>query len=68
MITLKGDELYYENGTLLGHIFAKEDGYYVFWPKLNGGCWGAQIMHEIADLLDSMNVVWDDELQAFFNK
>ena len=59
MLNLVGTKLYHENGVELGDVLAKEDGYYDFWPILNGGCWPSYLLRAIADLLDEKNKVWD---------
>jgi hypothetical protein len=64
MITLTGSNLYYENGVKLGEILCEVDGYYVFYPELNGGYWSEHILRAIADLLGTMNAEWDAIVQA----
>lgn len=65
-LRLENDELYYENGAFLGNVYREVDGYYVFWPKNQGGFWESHHMRLIADFLDELNKAWDDEVKSFF--
>lgn len=67
IIRLEGNDLFYENGVKLGQILAKEDGFYDFWPELNGGYWEAHVLRAIADKLDEMNKPWQEEIDNYFN-
>ena len=69
IIRLEGINLYYvnqrtgENTVKLGEVFAKEDGYYDFWPEeFSAGYWPAYLLRAVADLLDEMNREWDEHL------
>jgi hypothetical protein len=62
MLKLTGDDLFYENGVKLGQVLAKEDGFYDFWPELNGGYWPAHMLRAIADMLDEMNYTWEQTI------
>ena len=50
------------NKVVLGEIFAKEDGFYDFWPDIKGGYWPAWLMRIIADKLDEMNAPWQKQI------
>jgi hypothetical protein len=63
VIVLRGSDLYAANGVKIGQILAKEDGYYDFWPEHNGGYWPAYMLRAIADMLDTMNKPWDDQIR-----
>lgn len=65
-IYLEGTKLFYKNGVQLGEILMKEDGFYDFWPNLNGGHWPAHLLHAIAKKLDEMNAPWEKEIEAHF--
>lgn len=66
LLSLDLPNLYYENGVLLGQILMKEDGYYDFWPELKGGYWSAEVLRQIADLLDQLNAPWEKEINDYF--
>jgi hypothetical protein len=63
VIILRGSDLFASNGVKIGQILAKEDGYYDFWPELGGGYWPAYLLRAIADMLDTMNKPWDDQIK-----
>lgn len=67
MITLRGNELFADNGVKLGEVFPKEDGYNDFWPELRGGYWPAHMLRAIADLLDELNREWHAKVTAEFS-
>lgn len=56
--------LYYENGVWIGEIIPDFDGYYYFWPIARGGSWSAEVLKQIAGLLDVINEPWDKQVQA----
>ena len=60
--------VYYEDRVFLGLIFAKEDGFYDFWPDLKDGCWSAYVLREIADKLDEINAPYEKELNEYFDE
>ncbi len=58
-------KVFYTNGHYMGDIFAKEDGFYDWWPeKSNGGYIPAWILRELADTLDELNKDWQEEIEA----
>lgn len=66
LVSEKDGKLYYKNGVCLGEVLAKEDGFYDFWPNLNGGYWEAHVLRAIADILDKKNESWQKEIDEFF--
>ena len=57
-------EVRWKNGVLLGHILAKEDGFYDYWPKyLPGTYMPAHMLHALADMLDEMNEPWEKQIR-----
>ena len=68
LVYLDGTNLHYENGVLLGEVFALEDGFYHFWPleKSWHGAWSAHALRAIADLLDAKNAPWEAEIAQHF--
>lgn len=59
--------LRYVNGVNCGKIIKEVDGYYVWYPKQDGGCWESAFLRKIADLLDGLNKEWDDQIRAYFD-
>lgn len=59
---------YKENGIKLGEILPKEDGYFDFWPDLNGGYWPSYMLRTIADKIDELNKPWNDEVNKYFEE
>ncbi len=43
-----------------------DDGYWVYWPTSNKGCYAEHDLHVIANLLYEANRKWDNELMEFF--
>jgi hypothetical protein len=41
-----------------------DDGYVVFWPTMNKGCYTAHDLRAIADELDRRNKDWDEFIQS----
>ena len=60
-------KVFYENGVYIGDFVAGDDGFYNYWPELNGGYWSAEVMRTIANMLDEMNAPWAAEMEAYFN-
>ena len=62
-------KVYYKNGVYLGDIFAKEDGFYDFWPEYpyKGGYWSSHILREISDKLDEINAPWQKQLDDYMD-
>lgn len=55
-------------GTIhVGEIEAQDDGFYAFYPKTTG-YWTSHNLRNVADLLDTMNRPWEQELTAYFTK
>lgn len=52
----------YENRVKIGEIGKEVDGFYYFWPELNGGCWDSTVMKLISDQLDKMNRPWQEQI------
>lgn len=66
MIYLDKDlHLFYENGVKLGEVCEDVDGYYYFWPIIQGGYWPAELMKAIFELLELINYEWDKEVNEF---
>lgn len=60
-------EVLHENGVSLGQLFAKEDGFYDWWPtQWNGGYIPSYILREIADKLDELNQEWGKNIDEYF--
>ena len=53
----------YYNGVDMGTLEYGDDGYLYYWPSIKSGCWNAEPMREIADLLDQLNAPWDEQLK-----
>lgn len=58
----------YSNGALLGQFMRLEDGYYVFFPDLNGGAWDGFLLQEISSTLYELNKDWDKEVKEYFSE
>ena len=61
-------KVYYDNNVFLGDIFAKEDGFYDFWPEYpgRGGYWPAYLLREIANKLDQLNEPYQKDIDTYF--
>ncbi len=58
---------YASNGIHLGDSFAKDDGFYDFWPDTSRGwCWSAHVLRAIADELDRLNEPLVKEIEDYF--
>lgn len=59
-----GYRLYFaRNSVFIGSIESGMDGYYVFWPDMRRtGYWDANLMRQIADLMDSLNKEFHENL------
>ena len=52
------------NGTEIGELIKKEDGYYDFWPvPYNGGYWPGYILLDISKAIEELNAGWDFHIQ-----
>ena len=47
-------------------VLRGDDGYWVFWPTGNKGCYTEADLRMIADLLWEANRKWDNELMEYF--
>ena len=72
MITLKFHQIsyttidvHYSNDVYLGQLQPTDDGFYVFWPKLRGGCWAGYVLTEIAAKLDELNAPWEKMIDEY---
>jgi len=66
MIRLEGTKVYYENGVYIGDIFAKEDGFYDFWPALDkAGYWSSYLLKALAEQLEAMNAPYQKEIDDY---
>jgi len=55
-------EVFFENGVKLGEMLVNDDGFYVYFPELNGGYWDAHMLSLIAQTLDKLNEPWAKRL------
>lgn len=55
---------------ILAHTFNDmvkgDDGYWVWWPLGNRGCYSADDLEMIALLLNEANRLWDNEIKEYF--
>lgn len=51
------------NGKHIGDIYTEVDGYYVFQPIGNGGCWPGEILLEIGNTIVELNKEWDNHVK-----
>jgi len=63
-----GFKVFYENGVYIGDILVKEDGFYDYWPELNGGYWDEMMLRIVADKLHELNAPYQKELDEYFAK
>lgn len=65
----KGREGVYVNGGShpIGHVMRLEDGYYSYLPINYGGFLSSYNLKLIAELLDDLNKVWDDDVKEYFD-
>lgn len=68
VLKIDGSKLYFSNGALLGEVLAGDDGFYCFWPELNGGFWEAYVLKAIADYLDELNKPVQKDIGDYFNR
>lgn len=61
-------DVFYENGVKLGQLLMEVDGFYVFYPDLNGGFWQEHVLKQLADKLKSLNEKWNAEINEYFNR
>lgn len=55
-------DVHYENHVKLGQFLCKEDGFYDFWPELNGGFWDEHILLSLATALNELNEEWQHQI------
>ena len=55
---------HYSNGVYIGDYEMSDDGYYVFYPKLNGGFWDENILFYVLLQLRRLNLEWDTQLKT----
>ena len=58
-----GYNVFYHNGVSMGTLEVDVDGYYKYWPVQRAGYWESSSMRAIADLLDHVNKLWDEQRQ-----
>lgn len=63
-----GYSVTYYNGVDMGTFEYGDDGYLYYWPAKREGCWSAEPMREIADLLDHLNAPWDEQINREFER
>lgn len=51
------------NGVELGQFLREVDGFFVFYPNLNGGFWEAWVLNGIAAKLDELNKPWEETIE-----
>lgn len=56
------------SGAYIGDIIQKEDGYFDFWPVLNGGYWDQYTLLDIANTLKELNKPYEKELEKYFSE
>lgn len=55
-------EVIYDNGVSIGELLREVDGFFVYYPIQNGGCWESHVMRPIADKMDELNKPWQDQI------
>jgi hypothetical protein len=48
-----------------GEIITLEDGYKYYWPKGCTGCFSAENLREIAEVLDEKNQGWQADIENY---
>lgn len=54
--------------TIFPDCYREVDGYWVWGPRELAGCWTAEDLRVMAELLDEANRKWDAEIIAYFDK
>lgn len=58
---------YWENNVYMGYAYKEVDGYYVFILEgKSGGFLESHVLRSIANKLDEINQLWDDQIQEYF--
>lgn len=57
-----------DDGVNIGECYREVDGYLVWVPRENGGCWEAPHLRMVADFLDEANREWHESVMAYFDK
>lgn len=65
---LKYEVLFKLNDRKIGDFLMENDGYFYFFPILNGGFWEAHILIEIGNKLNELNKEWDETIQKELGK
>jgi hypothetical protein len=56
------------NGKFIGEFIRDVDGYFYFWAENNLGAWPSYLLRDIADKMDEINQLWDEQLEKELNK
>lgn len=61
------DVLTLDSNHKIGEMIIDTDGYFYFKDiNRNSGYWAAYTLRELADILDSLNKDWNDEIEKYF--
>jgi len=58
-----GFMVFYENTIYLGEVQTGDDGYFVFWPDMRGGCWNERVLTLILNKLKELNKDFDEQIK-----
>ena len=57
-----------ETGVNIGMFYLDVDGSYYYESREGGGYFGAHTLRDIANLLDEINVPYDEQVKEYFRK
>ena len=60
--------IFIQNGKDCGTVYKEVDGYYVWAPDDNAGCWESYYLRAISELLDDMNRDWHNSVMEYFRE
>lgn len=64
--SLVGSKLHFKNGKCLGEVLQDDDGYYKWFPELNGGYLDQDFLITLGNWLRTKNQPWEREINKYF--